>query len=59
MPEFRAVVHEGDRAEAARLARGIWNEHYVPIIGQVQFDCMFDRFQSAEAVAGRIAEGYE
>lgn len=41
------------------LARSIWTEHYVPIIGQEQVDYMLAKFQSAEAIELQIKEeGY-
>jgi len=44
----------------ADLASVIWNEHYVPIIGQDQVDYMVKSFQSAEAMEKQInAENYE
>ena len=43
----------------AGLARTIWYEYYVPLIGQAQVDYMVARFQSSEAMAQQIREGYE
>ena len=44
----------------ANLAFTIWNEHYVPIIGQEQVDYMVSSFQSNEAIARQIkSESYE
>jgi O-acetyl-ADP-ribose deacetylase len=44
----------------ADLASTIWNEHYVPIIGQEQVDYMVKSFQSAEAMEKQINhENYE
>jgi len=44
----------------ADLALTIWNEHYVPIIGQEQVDYMINSFQSTEAIEKQINnEGYE
>lgn len=44
----------------ADLASIIWNEHYVPIIGQEQVDYMVNSFQSSEAIEKQINnEGYE
>ncbi|HOG16996.1 MAG TPA: GNAT family N-acetyltransferase [Syntrophales bacterium] len=40
------------------LAREIWTEHYTPIIGKAQVDYMLEHFQSREAIAGQIREGY-
>ena len=44
----------------SELAREIWMQHYVPLIGTAQVGYMLARFQSAEAIARQIvAEGYE
>lgn len=48
-----------DIAAVARLAREIWQDHYLPIIGQQQIDYMLERFQSAAAIAGQIEAGQE
>lgn len=40
----------------AELAHKIWNEHYVPIIGQKQVSYMVENFQSAEAISAQIKE---
>lgn len=41
------------------LARQIWRDHYIPIIGEAQVVYMLDRFQSREAIADQIEAGYE
>ena len=46
-------------ADVARMAHEVWNEYYVPIIGQAQVDYMVARFQTAEAMQSQIDEGYE
>src|SRR5262245_11029663 len=46
-------------AEIARMAHQVWNEYYVPIIGQAQVDYMVARFQSPEAMQSQIDTGYE
>ncbi len=38
----------------ANLAHSIWNEHYVPIIGQEQVDYMVSSFQSTNAIENQI-----
>ena len=44
----------------ADLASIIWNEYYVPIIGQAQIDYMVRAFQSTEAIDKQInSEDYE
>lgn len=39
------------------LAREIWTEHYIPIIGKEQVDYMLDRFQSKQAISDQIGAG--
>jgi len=39
------------------LAREIWTEHYVPIIGKQQVDYMLARYQSRQAVKEQRASG--
>jgi diamine N-acetyltransferase len=46
-------------AEVARMAHEVWNEYYVPIIGQPQVDYMVAKFQTAEAMQSQIDSGYE
>ena len=47
-------------AAVAALAREIWMQHYVPIIGAAQVEYMLEKFQRAAAIARQIAgEGYE
>jgi GNAT superfamily N-acetyltransferase len=43
----------------AGLAREIWYEYYVPLIGRAQVDYMVSRFQSSEAMAQQMRDGYE
>jgi GNAT superfamily N-acetyltransferase len=45
--------------EVAALAREIWYEYYVPLIGLAQVDYMVERFQSATAVCAQLDEGYQ
>lgn len=40
----------------AELAHKIWNEHYVPIIGEEQVTYMVENFQSTEAISAQIKE---
>jgi diamine N-acetyltransferase len=56
---FQAVASPADVAETARLADVIWREHYLPIIGQTQVDYMLAQFQSEQAIAAQVANGYE
>ena len=58
MADMSRVSDEEQVRAVARLARRIWNEHYVDIIGQEQVDYMVDNFQSTSAVRAAIEEGY-
>ncbi|MFA7158550.1 MAG: GNAT family N-acetyltransferase [Kiritimatiellia bacterium] len=58
MIKIRKVKTLGDINATAALAREIWTQHYVPIIGKKQTDYMLANFQSTKAIARQIAEGY-
>jgi ribosomal protein S18 acetylase RimI-like enzyme len=53
------VTNTIDIEITAQLAHKIWNDHYVPIIGQKQVDYMLDKFQSFNAISNQIKNGYE
>jgi GNAT superfamily N-acetyltransferase len=46
-------------ADVAQMAHEVWNEFYVPLIGQVQVDYMLAKLQSAEALQSQIDSGCE
>jgi diamine N-acetyltransferase len=54
---FLSVSTENQLEIVESLAREIWTEHYVPIIGEEQVAYMLSRFQSKEAIAEQIASG--
>lgn len=54
--DFISVTSTEEIRIIARLAHQIWNQHYVPIIGQEQVAYMVDKFQSAEAITSQIKE---
>ena len=56
--KLTTVSTPDDIAAVARLAREIWTEHYVPIVGAAQIDYMLERFQSEAAIALQLAEGF-
>jgi GNAT superfamily N-acetyltransferase len=58
-PAFKQVVSDHDIETVAELAREIWLEHYVPIVGRAQIDYMLDRFQSAPAIHEQINGTYD
>ncbi len=59
MCKISSVKANDDIRAVATMAREIWNEHYVPIIGQAQVDYMLQEFQSQSAIARQTAEGYQ
>jgi ribosomal protein S18 acetylase RimI-like enzyme len=54
---FIEVSTENQIETVESLAREIWTEHYVPIIGKGQVDYMLDRFQSGKAISEQIKAG--
>lgn len=56
------IVRIGSESEIsmlAALAREIWNQHFVPIIGQSQVDYMLKKYQSEQAITKQISEGMQ
>lgn len=45
--------------ELAKAAKEIWNEHFLPIIGQEQVDYMLNKFQSEQAIKQQMTEGVQ
>ena len=43
----------------AKLAKIVWHEHYIPIIGKAQVEYMVAKFQTSEAMQQQASEGYE
>ncbi len=57
---FKKVQTKTAILVTAKLASDIWNEHYVPMIGQEQVDYMVKTFQSPDAIEHLIHdENYE
>jgi GNAT superfamily N-acetyltransferase len=53
-------VHTPEQLDTvATIAREIWYEYYVPLIGRPQVDYMVAKFQSVEAMEAQLASGYE
>src|SRR3954468_5111180 len=46
-------------AAVARMAREVWDEYYVPLIGQAQVDYMVAKFQTPAAMQAQTGAGYE
>lgn len=62
MPDELRIVpvsSSGQIVAVEALAREIWYDYYVPLIGRAQVDYMVGRFQSAAAIAGQIEAGFE
>ena len=57
--QFVPVTTPAQFEVVAALAREIWDEYYVPLIGRAQVDYMVSKFQSSGAMAGQVREGYE
>jgi len=56
---FEPVESDRHVSETASLAREIWHEYFVPIIGRKQVDYMLEKFQSPEAISGQLDGGYD
>ncbi len=59
MLEILPVTSDIEIENVVFLAKEIWSDHYVPIIGHKQVDYMLGKFQSCEAVSTDIRAGYE
>jgi len=59
MIRFIEVHSKQQIADIATLAQEIWQEHYVPIVGQGQVDYMLEKFQCERAITKQLSEGYE
>src|SRR5690348_8566423 len=56
---FVPVTRPEQVETVAALAREIWYEYYVPLIGRAQVDYMVGKFQNAPAMQAQIDQGYE
>lgn len=57
--DIRPLTLHDDIETVASFARDVWNEYYIPLIGQAQVDYMLGRFQSAGAIREQLDSGYE
>ena len=55
---FREVLTEKQMEIVVSLAKEIWTEHYIPIIGKEQVDYMLDKFQSKQSISDQIRSGF-
>lgn len=51
------IKSDEDILRLEKLAHEIWNQHFVPIIGQAQVDYMLGKFQSFEPMKNQLNEG--
>lgn len=56
-PVFKRVETAAEMDAVDKLARTIWPQHYIPIVGKAQIDYMLDKFQSSAAINRQIGEG--
>jgi ribosomal protein S18 acetylase RimI-like enzyme len=59
MIEFSIVDNTNAIAQVSKLAKNIWREHYLPIIGKEQVSYMLEKFQSENAIQQQIDQGYK
>jgi diamine N-acetyltransferase len=59
MLQIEPVTSEDRVALVAEIAREIWYEYYVPLIGRPQVEYMVDKFQTSAAIVEQIGSGYE
>lgn len=57
-PVVRRVGTPEQRMELCQMAKGIWEEHYTPIIGADQVAYMLANFQSPEVLEKQMQDGY-
>jgi diamine N-acetyltransferase len=51
------IAKKTDISTVQSLAKKIWQEHYVPFIGQAQIDYMLGKFYTNESLLQQIADG--
>ena len=56
--EIIEVSDEASINKAERLAKEIWRQHYIPIIGKDQVEYMLEKFQSKQAIYEQIQNGF-
>ncbi len=50
------VAEEKDLSIISKLAKAIWNDHYVPIIGQQQVDYMLDKMYNHQSLVEQLTQ---
>jgi len=56
--EIIEVSDEASINKAERIAKEIWRQHYIPIIGKDQVKYMLEKFQSKQAIYEQIQNGF-
>lgn len=56
---FEPATSKEHLLEIEILARSIWSEYYVSLIGRDQVEYMVERFQTLAAMQAQIAQGYQ
>lgn len=59
MTSFQQVKTETQIRTASQLAKEIWTEYFIPMIGEPQVKYMLTNMQSFEAMKTQISEGYQ
>jgi GNAT superfamily N-acetyltransferase len=54
--QIKMVSTSAEIEIVARMAKIIWKEHYIPIIGEDQVDYMLGKYQSVKAIDSQINE---
>lgn len=54
--QIKPVTEEPDISIIANLAKIIWNDHYVSIIGQDQVNYMLAKYQTCKAIKAQISQ---
>lgn len=57
--EIKQVETENYLEQIEQLAKVIWKEHYIPIIGSDQVSYMLKKFESISNMKNQINEGYQ
>ena len=59
MIDIKIATSQSDYLLIETLADKIWREHYIPITGIAQVEHMLKKYQSAQAIAIQISEGFQ
>lgn len=59
MIEINAANSVFDYSIIEKLANTIWREHYIPILGLMQVEYMLTKYQTVNAIATQVDNGFE